>query len=178
MLFQQTSAPTGWTKVTSGVDNKALRVVSGTVGSGGTNAFSNTLASRGITANAGNTTAGGNISVANATQGGNISVGNTTAGGNVSISSVSTSGNVNSHTLSINEMPAHNHNTYAGPRNSSSNTQGNLAAANLVNLGNPTMVTEWGHIMGRKHLSGRFQKVVVEDTLTDLLVVHTPTQVH
>ena len=42
MLFQQTSAPTGWTKVTSGVDNKALRVVSGTVGSGGSNAFSNT----------------------------------------------------------------------------------------------------------------------------------------
>ena len=40
MLFQQTAAPTGWTKVTSGVDDKALRVVSGTVGSGGTSAFS------------------------------------------------------------------------------------------------------------------------------------------
>ena len=112
MLFQQTSAPTGWTKITSGVDNKALRVVSGTAGSGGTNAFTNTLASRGITANAGNTTQGGNVSVsvANATQGGNISVGNTTAGGNVNISSVSTSGNVNSHTLSVNEIPSHSHN--------------------------------------------------------------------
>ena len=112
MLFQQTAAPTGWTKVTSGVDNKALRVVSGTVGSGGTNAFTNTLASRGITANAGNTTQGGNVSVsvANATQGGNISVGNTSAGGSVNISSVSTSGNVNSHTLSVNEMPSHSHN--------------------------------------------------------------------
>ena len=38
MLFQQTSAPTGWTKQTTH-DNKALRVVSGTVGSGGTTAF-------------------------------------------------------------------------------------------------------------------------------------------
>lgn len=111
MLFQQTSAPTGWTKVTSGVDNKALRVVSGTAGSGGTNAFSNTLASRGITANAANATAGGNVSVTveNATAGGNVSVADTAAGGNVSISSTSTSGNVNSHTLSTNEMPSHSH---------------------------------------------------------------------
>lgn len=38
MLFQQTVAPTGWTKVTEH-NNKALRVVSGTVGSGGSNAF-------------------------------------------------------------------------------------------------------------------------------------------
>lgn len=38
MLFQQTSAPTGWTKSTTH-DNKALRVVSGTAGSGGSVAF-------------------------------------------------------------------------------------------------------------------------------------------
>lgn len=38
MLFQQTSAPTGWTKQTTH-NNKALRVVSGTAGSGGTTAF-------------------------------------------------------------------------------------------------------------------------------------------
>lgn len=38
MLFQQTSAPTGWTKLTTH-NNKALRIVSGTVGSGGTTAF-------------------------------------------------------------------------------------------------------------------------------------------
>lgn len=35
MLFAQTTAPTGWTKSTTH-DNKALRVVSGTAGSGGT----------------------------------------------------------------------------------------------------------------------------------------------
>lgn len=38
MMFVQTSAPTGWTKDTTH-DNKALRVVSGTAGSGGSAAF-------------------------------------------------------------------------------------------------------------------------------------------
>lgn len=39
MLFQQTVAPVGWTKVTTHND-KALRVVSGAVSSGGTQSFS------------------------------------------------------------------------------------------------------------------------------------------
>jgi hypothetical protein len=98
MLFQQTSAPTGWTKVTSGVNNHALRVVSGTAGSGGNAAFTTVFANRGITANAGNTTATGNVSVANAS-----------TSGNVSIANASTGGTVNSHTLTIAEMPSHNH---------------------------------------------------------------------
>ena len=38
MLFQQTAAPTGWTKQTTH-DNKALRVVTGTASSGGTSSF-------------------------------------------------------------------------------------------------------------------------------------------
>jgi hypothetical protein len=38
MLFAQTSAPTGWTKSTAH-NNKALRLVSGTAGSGGSAAF-------------------------------------------------------------------------------------------------------------------------------------------
>lgn len=42
MLFQQTAAPTGWTKQVTHND-KALRVVSGTAGSGGTNSFSSTF---------------------------------------------------------------------------------------------------------------------------------------
>lgn len=45
MLFVQTSAPTGWTKVTTH-DNKALRVVSGTAGSGGSVAFTTAFASQ------------------------------------------------------------------------------------------------------------------------------------
>ena len=44
MLFQQTSAPTGWTKVTTHND-KALRITNGTVGAGGTNSFSTSFAS-------------------------------------------------------------------------------------------------------------------------------------
>ena len=107
MLFQQSTAPTGWTKVTSGVENKALRVTSGTAGSGGTNQFTNTFTSVGITANA-----------ADSTQSGNVTVDNATVTGNVSIDSVSTSGNVNSHTLTSNEMPSHRHNL---TRNNSSN---------------------------------------------------------
>tara|TARA_B100000530_G_C15934479_1_gene478432 strand:- start:1731 stop:3203 length:1473 start_codon:yes stop_codon:yes gene_type:complete len=99
MLFQQTSAPTGWTKVTSGVNNHALRVVSGSAGSGGNVAFTTAFAARGITGNSGNTTAGGNVSVANST-----------AGGNISVANANISGNVNNHTLSVNEMPSHSHN--------------------------------------------------------------------
>jgi len=49
MLFQNTNAPPGWTKETSGNnahDNKALRVVTGTVGTGGQNPFTTTFANR------------------------------------------------------------------------------------------------------------------------------------
>ena len=42
MLFVQTAAPTGWTKSTTH-DNKALRVVSGSVTTGGTQAFTAVL---------------------------------------------------------------------------------------------------------------------------------------
>jgi hypothetical protein len=45
MLFQQTTAPTGWTKQTTHND-KALRVVTGAASSGGTTAFSSVMASR------------------------------------------------------------------------------------------------------------------------------------
>lgn len=45
MLFQQSTAPTGWTKQTTHND-KALRVVSGTASSGGTSAFSTVFANQ------------------------------------------------------------------------------------------------------------------------------------
>jgi hypothetical protein len=44
MLFVQTSAPTGWTKSTAH-NNKALRIVSGTAGSGGSVAFTTAFSS-------------------------------------------------------------------------------------------------------------------------------------
>lgn len=87
MLFQQTSAPTGWTKSTTH-NNKALRVVSGTAGSGGSSAF---------------TTAFGSPSVS-----GSVNLSGSLASGNLS---VSMSGNVytNNTTLSTNTMPSHSH---------------------------------------------------------------------
>jgi len=48
MLFQQSTAPVGWTKQTTHND-KALRVVSGTASSGGSNTFSSTLGASSIT---------------------------------------------------------------------------------------------------------------------------------
>ena len=46
-LFQQTSAPTSWTKQTTH-DNKALRVVSGTASSGGSTAFTSVFTTRSV----------------------------------------------------------------------------------------------------------------------------------
>lgn len=41
MVFQQTSAPTGWTKdTTAGLDDSIMRIVTGTASSGGSTAFS------------------------------------------------------------------------------------------------------------------------------------------
>jgi len=40
MTFNQTAAPTGWTKdITAGLNDSIMRIVTGTVGSGGSNAF-------------------------------------------------------------------------------------------------------------------------------------------
>ena len=55
ILFQQTTAPTGWTKSTTH-DNKALRVVSGSASSGGSVAFTTAFASQGVSGSVGNTT--------------------------------------------------------------------------------------------------------------------------
>jgi hypothetical protein len=60
MLFQQTAAPTGWTKDTTH-DNKALRVVSGTAGSGGSVAFTTAFASQAVSGSIANTTATGTV---------------------------------------------------------------------------------------------------------------------
>jgi hypothetical protein len=89
MLFQQTAAPTGWTKDTTH-NNKALRVVSGTASTGGSVAFTTAFASQAVSGSIGNTTAT-NI----ATTATNIA---TTAGGTV--------GNT---TLSTSQIPAHSH---------------------------------------------------------------------
>lgn len=51
MIFAQTSAPTGWTKDTTNYNNYAIRVVTGTAGTGGSVDFTTAFAS-GLSANA------------------------------------------------------------------------------------------------------------------------------
>lgn len=65
MLFQQSTAPTGWTKDTTH-DDKALRVVTGTAGSGGTNAFSTLDATAAGTVNTSVTGSIGGTAITNA----------------------------------------------------------------------------------------------------------------
>jgi len=78
MLFRQTAAPTGWTKVTT-LNDYALRVVSGTAGTGGTVAFTTAFASQAVSGTVGTS-------------------GSTSAGGTVGAT-----------TLSSAQMPSHNH---------------------------------------------------------------------
>lgn len=57
MIFRQETAPTGWTKVTSSVNDKALRVTSGTPADGGALDFSAAFGSaRSLSGTVGNTT--------------------------------------------------------------------------------------------------------------------------
>lgn len=68
MLFVQTTAPTGWTKSTTH-DNKALRVVSGNAGSGGSTAFTTVFASRTPTGGVSGSNTGGGVQNATITWG-------------------------------------------------------------------------------------------------------------
>lgn len=67
MLFQQTAAPTGWTKQTTHND-KALRVVTGTVGTGGSLAFTTAFATGRPTSLAGSHDHGGATGTTNTPQ--------------------------------------------------------------------------------------------------------------
>ena len=79
MLFQQTAAPTGWTKQTTHND-KSLRIVTGSVGTGGSVAFSTALATPSVT--------------------GSLAAGNLAG---------SLSGDIGSTTLTTGQMPSHSH---------------------------------------------------------------------
>ena len=60
MLFQQTAAPTGWTKDTT-INNRALRVVSGSVGSGGSFDFDVAFANRSFSGSTSSETVTGTV---------------------------------------------------------------------------------------------------------------------
>jgi len=90
MLFQQTAAPTGWTKSTTHND-KALRLTSGTVGTGGSVAFTTAMATPAVSVGSVTGDPGSNLAV---------------AAGNLA---VSMSGNISDTTLSTNQIPSHSH---------------------------------------------------------------------
>lgn len=128
MLFQQTNAPTGWTKLTSH-DNKALRVVSGSAGSGGSSGFTSVFTSR---------TPTGWVGVTG-------TVGSTTAGGSVSVS-----GSVGATTLSLTQIPSHTHNSLypffvSGAQNGSgsSSAQGTTAQTTSAAGGSDSHTHSW-----------------------------------
>lgn len=114
MLFQQTAAPTGWTKQTTH-NNKALRVVTGTAGSGGSSAF---------------TTAFGTPSVS-----GSVSISGAPSSGNLA---VSISGSISGTTLSTAQIPAHSHSISrsGGNLNQSTNQNGAGNSLRTTNTGN------------------------------------------
>lgn len=109
MLFQQTNAPTGWTKDTTH-DNKALRVVSGSVSSGGSVAFTSAFTSQGVGGTVGSTTlsttempshthlAGATVSASPGGSKSNVSVRGITAAGNGT--SATGGGGAHSHSFS------------------------------------------------------------------------------
>ena len=90
MVFQQTSAPTGWTKQTTHND-KAFRCVSGSCSSGGTTAFSTAMATPSVS---------GTVGISGAPDAGTLAV--------------SISGSIGSTTLSTSEIPSHTH-SYSAP---------------------------------------------------------------
>ena len=110
MLFQQTSAPTGWTKSTTHND-KALRLTSGTVGTGGSVAFTTAMG-----------TPAGSVS---GVPGNNFAVG----AGNLA---VSMSGSISNTTLSTSQIPSHSHSFsfQQGSNSSSANPNANAGFQN------------------------------------------------
>jgi hypothetical protein len=116
MLFQQTSAPTGWTKETNAAYNDiGLRVVTGAAGSGGTVAFSTVFSTSRATDSQSPATNAVSPGTGDAASPGTNAVspgtGDAASPGTNAVSPGSTDG----HVLTIAQMPAHNHpGTYFG----------------------------------------------------------------
>jgi hypothetical protein len=89
LIFKQTAAPTGWTKVITDND-AALRVVSGSASTGGTVGFTTAFASQAVSGTVGTS-------------------GSTTATNNSYTPAGSVSTSVGSTTLSTSQIPDHNH---------------------------------------------------------------------
>lgn len=109
MIFNQTSSPTGWTKDTVSNDDSALRVTTGTVGTGGSAGFATAMGTPAVSGSVGLT--------------GDLAAGNL---------AVSISGNISDTTLTTSQMPSHSHSTRNNLQGSSvpRSSSGNAFAAN------------------------------------------------
>lgn len=121
MLFVQTSAPVGWTKDTTHND-KALRVVSGTAGSGGTVAFSTVMST---------------------------SRDSSTVTATGSIGSTTITGTVQGSSLSVEQLAAHKHGLEQGPYTGGGNwTPPGSSTQFGVNAGTTFTGSGWAHSHG------------------------------
>ena len=113
-LFVQTSAPTGWTKDTTNNNDSAIRIVTGSVTTGGTAAFSSALATPSVT---------GTVNISGAPSTGNLGV--------------SVSGNISNHTLSVNRIPSHSHTIFQRGNTQTTQATTESVRANVnTNVGN------------------------------------------
>ena len=119
MLFYQTSAPSGWVKETnSSFNNRALRVVTGTVGTGGSQNFSSIFSS---SVSTGGSVSAGNLNITGS-PGGSFGSGFAINRGNLAINGSPTGGfasgftinkgnlSVAGSSLSVNQLASHRHN--------------------------------------------------------------------
>lgn len=111
MLFQQSAAPTGWTKDTTGnLNNTALRIVTGNVGSRTSgDPFTTHFAVNKGTSSAGASTTGATTVVVNST--------------NLGLS-------VNNHTLTTAQIPPHRHTLYANVATSGGSEFSTISGSN------------------------------------------------
>ena len=123
MIFYNSSAPTGWTQKTNATNfnDRALRVVTATSGTGGTKAgnesfsdvFSNQSVSGNVTGTSGSKTAGGSIS-----------------------------GNTANHALTANQIPSHFHYVFRNQNGGQLQNQSNLTSNTFA---------AWGTGAGNKY---------------------------
>jgi hypothetical protein len=128
-LFYESTAPTGWTKITTHHD-KCMRVVNTSGGgSGGTSAFTTVMTSRTPSGSVSGTNTGG-------------AVANTTATGSVSGSN--SGGSVSNTTLDITQIPSHTH-TFSDETN---NGTGGGVGGGGANTGTTTLSKNTGSTGG------------------------------
>jgi hypothetical protein len=199
MLFEQSTAPTSWTKDTTSHNNKALRVVTGTAAPGGSTAFSTIFASRAVSGTINPTTAGGSVSqtaasINQTTAGGSISqtaasidqttvvgsisqtavgINQTTAGG--SISQTAAGGTVGGTTLATTQIPAHAHPINNYPTTQDSVTSGIYTEGSSIFSASST-ATSTGNSGGGQSHAHPFSGSQHTHTFTGTAHAHTSPQ--